>query len=175
MEPAVFVYIAKLMKKPERMRLRIVPSIIRLQSRNGCLRCWRNAPDLIKPAIPLGESSSCDSMVFPFVNEDGEFTSLQVTIESYIGHSELVSKMIEGRTHLIDDFAGENTQDSRGVMGNRQLNSKTICSLLFKLEVWNDFIGLTFEINPNFFVKSFQMLVCSREFAQYSIDRRHEL
>lgn len=44
---SMFVYVAKLMQLPEGIRRELIPSVVRLQPLDDCLRSWMDAPDFV--------------------------------------------------------------------------------------------------------------------------------
>jgi hypothetical protein len=91
---AVLVDVLKVLKQPERMRSRIIPSVIRLQVVDDCLRSWANMLDLAFPPA--------SKPIFAFEDGERSLRHFRIRQARLIGKRQRIDKMIQGRSEIVE-------------------------------------------------------------------------
>ena len=137
-QTAVLVDIAEVMQPPQGMTSVVIPSMIRLQLLDDCLRVWPDAHDLVKPAPALGLPASIKSEESLLIAEDGELCTLKVTSETYMMDSKRVGQVVQGRPETEQDIANQDAQAGRRSPEDFNAKDPVVTTFPFWLELIHD-------------------------------------
>jgi hypothetical protein len=164
-EESVLVDAVKLMKDPEGIISESVPSVVRLQSLDGCLRVWVPSTDLEEAAprsgIPVGlgvvkELTSDAGRSLPvFVPEDGELRAASEFLRerARVSCGQGIGEVVKGRPQVVQHVTDQQANRIRGwVFGGRERSSDTLTEIdslrrCTRALTWNEH-GSSEEVAP---------------------------
>lgn len=102
MDGSMLVDVVHLTKNPEGITFHCdIPSVIRLQSLDDCLRFWRDAPDLVK-RLPFSATPSVERVALIADRESG-----RIVIREFSGIASIrdgVNDVVQGRPEVVNDI-----------------------------------------------------------------------
>lgn len=148
---SVLVFDRKIVKYREDVRSRVlskVPSSVRLQFLDDCLRSWVDAPDCV----------TAFSGVHRPVGEDREFRSPEVARQRanvQVPDSQLVNEVVQGGAKVVQTISGDS-----GELRRYRLQEFDYHQLLASLEVeiMEEVVRLSLEPSSGFFFKALQVI-----------------
>jgi hypothetical protein len=149
MRRSMFVHVVKLTKHPEGVRRVLIPSIVRLQSLDDCLRSWIDVPDFVT-AFALRPFS---------VAKDRELGSsiegVRQGATSLMPDSEFVGEIVEGRAEVVEAVPDDEAEACRDWFGEFDVSE-----LLAALTVDMTDVSVSMSLSPltNLRVKSVQVV-----------------
>lgn len=144
----MFVHVGKLVELPEGVRRERIPSVVRLQPFDDCLRVWVDAPD----------SLSAGARTHSLGAKDGE---LRVSDElgrkrvAMAGDDEIIDEIVEGGGGVVETVA-----DDEAKLGRDWLGESDVHVLFAALAVGMTDVSVRFSLAPltNFRVKTIQVI-----------------
>jgi hypothetical protein len=114
---AVLVYVGKTVNNPERVACTPIPSTVRLQHLDSCLRSWNRAPDFAFALTSKG----------PFVDADRK----RRVVSDFIGErlslvgsdGEFIGEVVESGADVVDAIAKHEGEASRRLLKDLNLNN----------------------------------------------------
>jgi hypothetical protein len=145
----MFVHVIKLVELPERIGRELIPSVVRLQTLDDCLRVWMDAPDFV---------SAFSHRHLP-IPEDGEFQPPRSTfgqrVDADVGEREFIDEVIEGRAEIMEAIPDDETKLLRD--GFREFEIDVLLAAR-SVEMTN--VSVRFSLSPltNLRLKSVQVV-----------------
>jgi hypothetical protein len=123
MKHPVLVGVGKLAEHPEPMVRELVPSVVRLQTLDDCLRGWCDAPDLIHAFVQEVVS----------VFEDGELRIFSDALGQRVaptGFGKVIDEVVEGGPHVVQTLP-----DDKSEFGGRVFKDFNLYELVSSLRI----------------------------------------
>lgn len=168
MNVPMFVEVRHLSKNPEGIiRETFIPSVVRLQTLNDCLRVWREAPDLVKRR-PVPSVGSVESLRIIPDGKLGCAVVSELVGASAVGDGE--NDMVERRAQVLDNVSYDCPPSEKRWLSlednpspERAPNEAiyTTWGLPFNVEFVDDFITVRLKESDEFLIERLQVLVRS--------------
>ena len=153
------------MEKPEKVRICIVPSVVRLQRLDLVLRSRRDFLDSWQsPGVELAD------VLVDWKLNPPLFVRRQCGV---IDESELKSEMIKARPHIVNRIAEDDAQSYRGFFMN--LPPKYLASGAIRVYIADERVGLAGIVGGDFCCEIIEMFLRPFTLEPWSIERRHEV
>ncbi len=150
------------------MEIGILPSVVRLQPLDDCLRRWLNKADFMQAAVggrmaPLATSSSqlAESST---VDEDRELCTIQLILRCSMSDGKLMDDVVKATPEMENDFSRQNSQAGWGPPFDVHQGNNFKQTVSFRVELGLDALRMRVEECNNFFVEDLQLLACSPKF-----------
>ena len=109
---SMLVHVGKLVQHPEGVRRELIPSIVRLQSLDDCLRSWVDAPDFVATFPHQPVLVAKDGKLRPPIEGVGQGAASVVRDREFVGEvvergAEVVETVADDEAELWRDWIGE--------------------------------------------------------------------
>jgi hypothetical protein len=147
-EQPMLVEIRKPVEHPEGVRFEVIPSFVRLQALDNCLRSWGDAPDSL-----LARAST-----HGFGAKDGEFGVLdefgggRVSMPS---DNEFVNEVVESGAEVMQDLSNDETKQRGWVVEDFEPN---LILANLRLEFVDEFVRVSVEPSVNLGFQALQVM-----------------
>ena len=97
---SMFVHVGKLVELPEGVRRELIPSVVRLQPLDNCLRVWIDAPNSLFPGVRIHSLGA----------EDGElrvFDELGRGRVAMMSDDEVINEVVESGAEVMETVADD--------------------------------------------------------------------
>jgi hypothetical protein len=101
---SMFVHVAKLVQLPKGVQRKLIPSVVRLQSLDNCLRSWVDAPDFVTTFPRRPFSVAKDGELRLSIERSGQMTT------SMMPNSEFVGKVVESGSEVVETVADDEAE-----------------------------------------------------------------
>ena len=134
---SMFVHVVKLMELPEGIRRIFIPSVVRLQSLDDCLRVWVDAPDFVtafpilhRPLAKDGELQQPRSVVGQGVNAN-------------VSEGKLIDEAVESTSEAVEAVPDDEAELRRDGFGKSEVDE-----LLTALSVEMTDVSVRLSLSP---------------------------
>lgn len=145
----VLVLVRKLVKRPQEMPERFVPSFVRLRSLDECLSVGVNAPDLAA-TLPTAHGP---------VGKDRKLQRSRATfrqrVDTYVSNSKFVDEVIESGADVVQAVADDGGKPGR--YGIKKFDGEKLLTAL-RIEIMDKAVRLSFEPASGFGFKILQVV-----------------
>jgi hypothetical protein len=146
---SMFVHVGKLVELPQGVRRERIPSCVRLQPLDDCLRSWVNAPDFVTTFPHLPFPSTKNGELRPSVEGVGQGAT------SVMPYSEFVGKVVKGGAEVVEAIPDDEAELYRDWLGESDVHD-----LLTALTVEMTIVSVRVSVSPltNFRLKAVQVM-----------------
>ena len=173
-QESVLVDVREFVKHPEGIGSKVLPSVIRLQALDDCLRSWMNSANLVEPVTFKHVGSGTEHALRIFVPEDRELTALYDIIGKRAGifEGKRVNQVVETSSEVVKNVADQKCERIGGNVLNGYSDTEVIGS--FRVSMTAERVMVTVQPLKDVFLQVIQVTMRPRKFQKVIATSRHD-